>query len=53
MNEAPPEGNSSHPKSGVLDKMNLSLQIHFTDYKTQSLNLDNFQDYKSGRTKVA
>jgi len=26
MNETPPEGNSSHSKSGVLDKMNLALQ---------------------------
>lgn len=34
MNEAPPEDNSSHLKSGVLDKMNHSLQtIHFTDSK--------------------
>lgn len=44
-----------HPKSGVLDKMNLSLQTFDSFYwlKTRCLNLDNFQDYKSDRIKVA
>lgn len=55
MNEAPPVGNSSPPKSGVLDKMNHSMQTlnSFHWLKTQCLNLYNFQEYKSDRIKVA